>query len=57
MATSGDYNDLINQPIIPSIEGLASTTYVDTKVAAIKVPTVPTKVSAFENDAGYLTEH
>ena len=57
VATSGDYNDLINQPIIPSIEGLASKTYVDTKVAAIKVPTVPTKISAFENDAGYLTEH
>ena len=57
MATSGDYNDLINQPIIPSVAGLASEAYVDTKVAAIKVPTVPTKISAFENDAGYLTEH
>ena len=57
VATSGDYNDLINQPIIPSVAGLASEAYVDTKVAAIKVPTVPTKISAFENDAGYLTEH
>ena len=57
VATSGSYNDLVNRPTIPSVEGLASETYVDTKVAAIKVPTVPTKVSAFTNDAGYLTEH
>ena len=36
VATSGDYDDLINKPTIP---------------------TVPTNVSAFTNDAGYLTEH
>lgn len=29
---SGNYNDLANQPYIPSIAGLASTTYVDNKV-------------------------
>ena len=57
VATSGDYNDLINQPTIPSVEGLASETYVDTKVAAIVIPEVPTKVSELENDAGYLTTH
>lgn len=57
VATSGDYNDLINKPIIPSVEGLASETYVDTKVAAIVIPEVPTKVSELENDAGYLTTH
>ena len=34
VATSGDYNDLINQPTIP---------------------TVPSNVSAFQNDAGYIT--
>lgn len=33
---SGDYNDLTNKPIIP---------------------TVPTNISAFNNDAGYLTQH
>lgn len=32
---SKDYNDLKNQPSIPSIAGLASTSYVDTKVAGI----------------------
>ena len=36
VATSGDYNDLTNKPVIP---------------------TVPTNVSAFTNDAGYLTQH
>ena len=32
---SKDYNDLKNKPSIPSITGLASTSYVDTKVAGI----------------------
>ena len=57
VATSGDYNDLSNKPTIPSVEGLASETYVDEKVAAIVIPEVPTKVSELENDAGYLTTH
>lgn len=35
VATSGDYDDLLNKPTIP---------------------TVPTDVSAFNNDAGYITE-
>lgn len=57
VATSGSYNDLKDKPTIPSTSGLASTKYVDDKVAAIVIPEVPTKVSAFENDKGYLTEH
>ena len=57
VATSGSYNDLKDKPTIPSTTGLASTKYVDDKVAGIVIPTVPTKVSAFENDKGYLTEH
>lgn len=40
---------------IPSVEGLASETYVDEKVASIVIPEVPTKVSELENDAGYIT--
>lgn len=39
------------------IKNLASTSYVDGKVAAIEIPSVPTKVGELENDAGYLTEH
>ena len=66
---SGSYNDLTNKPSIPSIDGLASEDYVDEKVGSVTVesigalpnttviPTVPTNVSAFTNDAGYLTEH
>lgn len=57
VATSGSYNDLKDKPTIPSTAGLASTKYVDDKVAGIVIPEVPTKVSAFENDKGYLTEH
>lgn len=57
VAKTGSYNDLADKPTIPSTAGLASTKYVDDKVAEIVIPTVPTKVSAFENDAGYLTEH
>ena len=29
VAKTGDYDDLINKPVIPSIEGLATTEYVD----------------------------
>lgn len=57
VAKTGSYNDLIDKPTIPSTTGLASTKYVDDKVAGIVIPEVPTKVSAFTNDAGYLTEH
>lgn len=57
VATSGSYNDLSDKPSIPSTAGLASTKYVDDKVAGIVIPAVPTKVSAFENDKGYLTSH
>ena len=57
VAKTGSYNDLADKPSIPSTTGLATETYVDSKIAEIIIPTVPTKVSAFENDAGYLTEH
>ena len=57
VAKTGSYNDLADKPTIPSTAGLASTKYVDDKVAEIVIPTIPTNVSAFTNDAGYLTEH
>lgn len=56
VAKTGSYNDLADKPTIPSTTGLASTKYVDDKVAGIVVPEVPTKVSAFENDSKYVTE-
>lgn len=35
VATSGDYNDLVNKPEIPNVEDLATTEYVDEKIASI----------------------
>lgn len=52
VATSGSYNDLKDTPTIPSTTGLATETYVDTKVAAVKVPT---KTSELTNDSEYIT--
>ena len=65
---SKDYNDLTNKPTIPSIDGLATKTYVNEEIEKIDVtsqlgdyakksdiPIVPTKISAFSNDKGYLT--
>lgn len=48
---------------IPSVQGLASEQYVDTAINALSdvyakttdIPTVPTNVSDFTNDAGYVT--
>lgn len=65
----GDYNDLENKPdlsgfITISVNNLAnyylkSETYTKQEVHALiaAIPTVPTNVSAFTNDAGYLTQH
>lgn len=52
VATSGDYDDLSNKPTIPSIDGLATETYVNDAIAAIDIPT---DVSELNNDAGYIT--
>ena len=38
VAQTGSYTDLINKPTIPSIAGLATTTYVDTHIANINIP-------------------
>lgn len=35
VATSGDYTDLINTPTIPSTKGLATETYVQSKIAEV----------------------
>jgi hypothetical protein len=66
---SGDYNDLINTPTIPTVPtnvsaftndahyitqaALGSTVQGYATVGSI--PTVPTNVSAFTNDVGYIT--
>ena len=39
VATSGSYNDLTNKPLIPSIQGLASESYVNQQISKIQHPT------------------
>ena len=59
VATSGSYNDLIDKPNIPAMQvqsdwnqtGTSEPDYIKNKPT---IPTVPTDVSAFTNDAGYL---
>lgn len=53
VATSGSYNDLSNKPIIPSIEGLATETYVNEQINNINIPTVETEV--LENSTNPVT--
>lgn len=38
---SKDYNELINKPVIPSIDGLATKAHVAEEIAKIEIPTVP----------------
>ena len=54
---SHSYNDLTDKPTIPSLNGYATEDYVNNVIGSIDIPVVPTKVSEFENDAGYITEH
>ena len=55
---SKDYNDLTNKPTIPSVEGLASTQYVDEKVAAIVVPSLEGYATEqWVENKNYLTQH
>ena len=61
VATSGSYNDLTNKPNIPSISGLASTDYVDGKVAEIvnsapeTLDTLNELATALGNDPNFAT--
>ena len=58
VATSGDYDDLSNKPTIPAAQVNAdwnATSGVAQILNKPTIPTVPTNVSAFTNDAGYIT--
>ena len=61
VATSGSYNDLSNKPTIPSTDGLASTTYVDNRVAGIvnsapeTLDTLNELAQALGNDPNFAT--
>ena len=53
-AFSGDYNDLTNKPTIPAAQVNADW---NASSGVAQILNKPTNVSAFTNDAGYLTEH
>lgn len=61
VATSGSYNDLINKPTIPSIDGLATETYVNNKVAGLidsapeTLDTLKELSTALGNDPNFAT--
>lgn len=50
---SGSYNDLTNKPTIPSVDGLATETYVDNKVANL-VDSAPTTLDTLNELAAAL---
>ena len=56
---SGNYNDLTNKPVIPTVPANVSAFSNDAGYITAQdipaIPTVPTNVSAFTNDAGYVT--
>lgn len=55
---SGSYNDLTNKPTIPAEQVNADWNATSGKAQILNkptIPTVPTKVSEFENDAKYIT--
>ena len=49
---SGDYNDLINKPEIPSVDGLASEQYVQDQIATIEIPDISNKADRSELFSG-----
>lgn len=59
---SGSYNDLTDKPTIPDAQIQSDWEQTNTEAKDFiknkpTIPTVPTNVSAFTNDAGYLTAH
>ena len=60
VAFSGSYKDLSNTPTIPAAQIQSDWSQTDTSALDFiknkpTIPTVPTNVSAFTNDAGYIT--
>ena len=58
VATTGDYDDLLNKPTIPAAQVNSDWNAVSGVAQILNKPTipvVPTNVSAFTNDAGYIT--
>ena len=56
VATSGSYTDLTNKPTIPAAQ-VQSDWNQNNSSSVDYIKNKPTNVSAFTNDAGYLTQH
>lgn len=57
VATTGAYADLTGKPTLGALAAKDKVAYGTDITGTPTIPTVPTKVSAFENDKGYLTSH
>nr|DAH64518.1 MAG TPA: major tropism determinant [Caudoviricetes sp.] len=57
VATTGAYDDLTGKPTLGALAAKDKVAYGTDITGTPTIPTVPTKVSAFENDKGYLTQH
>ena len=68
VATTGNYSDLVNKPTLfdgnynslsnrPNLATVATTGNYTDLTNRPTIPTVPTNVSAFTNDAGYITSY
>ena len=55
VATSGNYNDLLNKPTIPAAQVQSDWNAVSGMGVILNKPTIPTKVSDLTNDSGYIT--
>lgn len=65
VATSGSYADLTDKPTIPTmlkspcaltINGAVTGSYDGSSAMTVTIPAIPTSVSAFTNDSGYITQ-
>ena len=62
VAFSGNYSDLNGTPVIPVVDypvtdvTVNGTSAMNGSVAEITVPSVPSNISAFTNDVGYITD-
>lgn len=55
VATSGDYGDLVNTPVIPAAQVNSDWDAISGVAQILNKPTIPTDVSDLNNDAGYIT--